>query len=80
MSPGAIAVTAILVSGAEVGSLITAGAWLIYTKRIMLAATPKPPGPPAGETNRKRKAGADTPEVPAAEPAKTGPIPFERAS
>ena len=42
MSPGAIAVTAILVSGAEVGGLVAAGAWLIYTKRIMLAATPKP--------------------------------------
>ena len=45
MSPGAIAVTAIIVSGAEVSALIVAGAVLIYTKRIMFAATPKPQAP-----------------------------------
>lgn len=68
MSPGAIAVTAIIVSGAEVGSLVVAGAVLIYTKRIMLAATPKPQAPqqPKRET--------------ASEPVKTGPVPLERAS
>ena len=64
MSPGAIAVTAILVSGAEVGGLVAAGTWLIYTKRIMLAATPKPPGPP----QPGREAKAEAPQA-AAPPA-----------
>ena len=68
MSPGAIAVTAIIVSGAEVSSLIVAGAVLVYTKRIMFAATPKPQVP----QQPKREA--------AAEPAKTGPVPLGVAS
>lgn len=43
MSIGAIAFTAIVVSGAEGLALILAFAWLVHHKRIMLAATPKPP-------------------------------------
>jgi len=46
MSAGAIAMAAVLVSGSEVLGLIAAGAWLVYTKRIVLAATPKDPAPP----------------------------------
>jgi hypothetical protein len=42
MSPGAIAMTAILVSGGDALALIAAGTWLVYSKRIVLAATPKP--------------------------------------
>lgn len=41
MSTGAIAMTAILVSGAEGLALIGAGTWLVHHKRILLAATPK---------------------------------------
>ena len=42
MSTGAIAVTAIVVSGFQVTCVVGAGAWLVYTKRILFAATPKP--------------------------------------
>jgi hypothetical protein len=42
MSPGAIAVTAIIVSGVQVTAIVGAGAWLIHHKRILFAATPKP--------------------------------------
>ena len=42
MSTGAIAFTAILVSGAEGLALIAAGTWLVHHKRILLAASPKP--------------------------------------
>lgn len=45
MSPGAIALTAILVSGTEGLFLIAAFAWLVYTRRILLAASPKPQAP-----------------------------------
>ena len=45
MSVGAIAVTAIIVSGVQVTAVIGAGAWLIYAKRILFAATPKPRQP-----------------------------------
>ena len=51
MSPGGIAVLAIIISGTEVLTLIAAGAWLVYTKRIMLAATPKPPAGTANGSN-----------------------------
>ena len=58
MSPGAIAVTAIIVSGAEGLALIGAAAWLVYHKRIMFAATPKPQAqqqsPAAGGTEPGR--------------------------
>ena len=64
MSPGGIAVLAIIISGTEVLTLIAAGAWLVYTKRIMLAATPKPQAPP----QPGREAAAKTPKVPASEP------------
>jgi hypothetical protein len=42
VSTGAIAMTAILVSGTEGLALIAAGTWLVHHKRILLAATPKP--------------------------------------
>lgn len=42
MSNGTIALAAILVSGTEGLALIAAGTWLIYKKRILLAASPKP--------------------------------------
>lgn len=42
MSPGAIAITAIIVSGVQVTGIVGAGAWLIHHKRILFAATPKP--------------------------------------
>ena len=42
MSAGAIALTAILVSGTEGLALIAAGTWLVYRQRILLAASPKP--------------------------------------
>lgn len=52
----------------ELATVGTVGV-LVYTRRILLAATPKPQAPPTGEANRKRKADADAPEVPAAAPA-----------
>ena len=42
MSTGAIAMTAVLVSGVQVAAIVGVGGWLIYTKRILFAATPKP--------------------------------------
>jgi hypothetical protein len=42
VSAGAIAVTAIIVSGVQVTAIVGAGAWLIHHKRILFAATPKP--------------------------------------
>jgi len=42
LSTAAIAVTAIVVSGVQVTAFIAAAAWLIYMKRILFAATPKP--------------------------------------
>lgn len=45
MSAGAVAMTAILVSGTEGLALIAAGAWLVHRQRILLAASPKPQAP-----------------------------------
>jgi len=58
MSPGAIAVTAILVSGTEGLALIGAGAWLIHHKRILFAATPKPQ---ASQASNSRVSPGSTP-------------------
>ena len=58
MSPGAIAMTAIVVSGAQMGAVVAVGGWLIYTKRILFAATPKPQAP--------QQAAQDKPADPAA--------------
>jgi hypothetical protein len=57
VSAGAIAMTAILVSGAEVTGLIIAGTVLVYTKRIVLAATPKPAQQQSGATAGQSPAG-----------------------
>ena len=62
MSDAAIAVTAIIVSGVQVTAVVGAGAWLIHHKRILFAATPKPPAQDAAKT-RKR----GTPEQPQAD-------------
>ena len=45
MSAAAVAVTAIVVSGVQVTAIVGAGAWLIHSKRILFAATPKPQQP-----------------------------------
>ena len=42
MSTGAIAMTAILVSGTEGVALIAAGTWLVHRQRILFAASPRP--------------------------------------
>lgn len=42
MSPGIIALTAILVSGTEGLALIAGFTWLVYRQRILLAASPRP--------------------------------------
>lgn len=57
MSAGGIALTAILVSGAEGFALIAAVTWLVYTKRIMLAATPKAPAQQPASTAGQPPAG-----------------------
>jgi len=69
VSPGAIAFTAIIVSAAEWLAVIVALAALIYTKRIMLAATPKPQAP---------QPRPDAATAPADGDAKTGPVPLGR--
>lgn len=43
MSTGAIAMTAILTGGTEVLAVISAGAWLVHSRRIVFGATPKAP-------------------------------------
>lgn len=43
MSTGAIAMTAILTGGTEVLAVVAAGAWLVHSRRIVFAATPKAP-------------------------------------
>lgn len=43
MSTGAIAMTAIVVSGTEVLAAVAAWAWLVHSRRIVFAATPKAP-------------------------------------
>ena len=70
MSPGAIAFTAIIVSAAEWLAVIVALAALIYTKRILLAATPKPQAPTQPRP--------DAATAPADGDAKTGPVPLGR--
>jgi hypothetical protein len=59
VSPGAIAVTAIIVSGTQVTAIIIAGAWLVHGRRILLAASPKPQlAKPGSEAQTKDKPGA----------------------
>jgi len=45
LSIAAVAMTAIIVAGVQVTAVIAAGAWLIYVKRILFAATPRPQQP-----------------------------------
>lgn len=42
MSAGAIAVTAIVVSGVQMTGIVAVAGWLIYKQRVLLAASPKP--------------------------------------
>jgi hypothetical protein len=59
MSNGAVAITAIIVSGTQGTVFIAAGAWLIHARRIVFAATPKPPVQQAGQTAGKKQDGPD---------------------
>ena len=56
----------------ELATVGTVGV-LVFTKRILLAATPKPQSPQGRESKV-------TKQPPAAGDAKTGPVPLERAS
>lgn len=64
MSPGVIALAAILVSGTEGLALIGAATWLVHRQRILLAASPKPQAPKQDkDTAGQQDSGKDKPDL-----------------